>query len=85
MRKVKHGERPGDVPRRVKIAMREGRHDELPHYVTDGEIATFRRYMKRKTVKIERQRGKSEAVHLLKSPANAARLMRYIKEANARR
>jgi hypothetical protein len=61
MRKVKHGVVPGQIPRRLIIALRERPLVELDDTVWGWGARTFRRYMKRKTTKVERRRAKAEA------------------------
>ena len=62
-KRVKHGQEPGDLPKKVKIAMREGKHIVLEPFkeaVKEKHAKAFRKIVIEKGKTKERQRGKKE-------------------------
>lgn len=65
-KRVKHGQQPGDLPRRTKIRMRERRGAiwlaGASHAYELGEkvIKTFRKILQAKSRKVQRRRDKRE-------------------------
>ena len=62
-KRVKHGAVPGDVSKRIKIAMREKKMpvEVFPWYVIEDPCAkSFRKYLQEKSKKVQRRRNKKE-------------------------
>jgi hypothetical protein len=72
-KRVKHGQHPGDVHKRVKIAMRE---KDSPievaswHTISDNAAKSYRKHIAKKGRKVQRRRDKKEIADQEALPEN---------------
>lgn len=62
-KRIKHGQMPGDLPKRMKIWMREGRAPFMAWpwpVVSEKQAKSFRRFLSEKSRTVQRRRDKRE-------------------------